>query len=122
MEDMPLRAMGIGHHSIESDEHAGIAAHDDITYRCPVGHRLTIHFSVLAEEIPGTWACRCGRDAVIETPTQKVAAPVLVLERRSPRSHWDMLRERRSIPELETLLAERLALLHPEHEQLPLSA
>jgi hypothetical protein len=30
---------------------------------------------------------------------------------RHVRTHWDMLRERRSIPELEDLLEERLVLL-----------
>jgi len=29
----------------------------------------------------------------------------------APRSHWDMLRERRSIADLEQVLAERLALI-----------
>jgi RNA polymerase-binding protein len=32
-------------------------------------------------------------------------------EEKAPRTHWDMLRERRSIAELEELLAERLNLL-----------
>jgi len=32
-------------------------------------------------------------------------------EEKPPRTHWDMLRERRSIAELEDLLAERLNLL-----------
>jgi hypothetical protein len=30
---------------------------------------------------------------------------------KPPRSHWDMLRERRSIADLEQVLAERLALI-----------
>ena len=30
---------------------------------------------------------------------------------KPPRTHWDMLIERRSIPDLEDLLAERLELL-----------
>ena len=29
-------------------------------------------------------------------------------ETKPPRTHWDMLRERRSIPELEDILAEQL--------------
>jgi thioesterase domain-containing protein len=31
-----------------------------------------------------------------------------VKQTKAPRTHWDMLRERRSIEELEDLLAERL--------------
>ena len=30
---------------------------------------------------------------------------------KPPRTHWDMLRERRSIPELEDLLKERLEVV-----------
>ena len=39
-------------------------------------------------------------------PTPKKVKP--------PRSHWDMLRERRSIADLEQVLAERLALIRGE--------
>ncbi|SHF63871.1 RNA polymerase-binding protein RbpA [Streptoalloteichus hindustanus] len=38
-------------------------------------------------------------------------APRATSPTKPARTHWDMLRERRSIPELEQLLAERLALL-----------
>jgi hypothetical protein len=41
-----------------------------------------------------------------DLPTPKKAKP--------PRSHWDMLRERRSIADLEQVLAERLALIRGE--------
>jgi hypothetical protein len=34
---------------------------------------------------------------------------------KAPRTHYDMLRERRSIPELEELMAERLQILR-KHE------
>jgi hypothetical protein len=63
-------------------------------------------FSIEAD-IPPTWECRCGASARLlngeSVPDAKPARP--------PRTHWDMLLERRSIPELEELLAERLALL-----------
>jgi len=58
-------------------------------------------------EIPARWECReCGetalqRDAVI--PEEKA--------KKHTRTHWDMLLERRSIADLEELLAERLDLL-----------
>ena len=35
-------------------------------------------------------------------------------ETKPQRTHWDMLRERRSIPELEEILAERLEQLRKE--------
>jgi hypothetical protein len=64
-------------------------------------------FSVEAE-VPMVWECRvCGAQALRVGGTaeeeHKPAKPA--------RTHWDMLLERRSIPELEEVLAERLALL-----------
>jgi hypothetical protein len=39
----------------------------------------------------------------VDLPAQKKAKP--------PRSHWDMLMERRTIADLEEVLAERLAVI-----------
>ena len=41
--------------------------------------------------------------SAVDLPAQKKAKP--------PRSHWDMLMERRTIADLEEVLAERLALI-----------
>ena len=43
-----------------------------------------------------------------DLPTPKKVKP--------PRSHWDMLRERRSIADLEQVLAERLALIRGDRD------
>ena len=57
-------------------------------------------------EIPGTWMCKNGQEGQLidgpATETKKV---------KPPRTHWDMLRERRSIEELDVLLDERIELL-----------
>jgi len=42
-----------------------------------------------------------------------------IQEREGVRTHWDMLLERRSIPELEELLKERLALLRASRGEKP---
>jgi rubredoxin len=58
-------------------------------------------------EIPALWECpRCGAESLRTDGTRPEAK-----DEKPPRTHWDMLRERRSIPELEELLAERLDLL-----------
>ena len=58
------------------------------------------------------WECRiCGDLAVTatgDTPTPKKVKP--------PRSHWDMLMERRSMADLEEVLAERLAVIRGQRE------
>jgi hypothetical protein len=61
-------------------------------------------------EVPATWECRvCGTIAFTVTGDQPSPKKV-----KPPRSHWDMLRERRSIADLEQVLAERLALIRGE--------
>jgi len=58
-------------------------------------------------EIPVNWECRiCGAIAV--TATGDLPEPKKV---KPPRSHWDMLMERRSVADLEEVLAERLAVI-----------
>ena len=63
------------------------------------------HFDVLQKlaDAPLTQCPRCG--AVAGRSDGVVAEAKAV---KPPRTHWDMLRERRSIEELEELLAERL--------------
>ena len=65
-------------------------------------------------EIPGTWLCRNGMEGTLiegDVPEPKKVKP--------PRTHWDMLLERRSIPELEELLEERLTLLRESRGERP---
>ncbi len=76
------------------------------SYVCPEGHRTELPFSIEAD-VPPTWECRCGLDAKLQGGgPEPEAKPV-----KHQRTHWDMLLERRSIPELEELLEERLTLL-----------
>jgi len=72
---------------------------------CSQGHITTLPFSVEAD-VPALWECRCGEQALLrdaERPEAKATKHV--------RTHWDMLLERRTVAELEDLLAERLELL-----------
>ncbi|WP_373289847.1 RNA polymerase-binding protein RbpA [Saccharopolyspora thermophila] len=52
---------------------------------------------------------RCPRHGVESRVIDGRAGPVK--EKKPPRTHWDVLRERRTIPELENLLRERLEIL-----------
>ncbi len=105
MSEKTLRGTRLGSQSLESEAGVELAARVKTTYACPRGHETVVPFSVEAE-IPPVWFCKCGSDAVrvdAKRPTPQLLRPV--------RTHWDMLLERRSIPELETLLQERLDLL-----------
>lgn len=102
MADRALRGMRLGTQSMESAAHADLAARADVSYDCPQGHVTTLPFSVEAE-VPAAWECHCGQVAILRDGE----APEATAQKHQ-RTHWDMLLERRSIDELEDLLAERL--------------
>src|SRR6478735_8102261 len=103
MADRALRGSNLGSRSMESDENVVPSERQLTTYVCAQGHRTELPFSVEAD-VPPTWECRCGLDAKLV---------------KHVRTHWDMLLERRSIPELEELLEERLTLLRESRGEKP---
>lgn len=106
MADRALRGSRLGAQSYETDNNVEMAPRQSVTYDCPRNHRFTIPFSLEAD-VPEVWECTvCGSEALRmdgTRPEPKAGKP--------PRTHWDMLLERRSIKELEVLLAERLQML-----------
>jgi len=106
MGERMLRGSRLGAISYESDRNTELAPRQTREYVCPKGHRVTIPFALDAE-VPPTWECRFdGTVAKLvdgAEPEPKKTKP--------PRTHWDMLLERRSEEELEVLLNERLDLL-----------
>lgn len=106
MADRSLRGTGLGAKSFEDESGVEFAARQEIGYVCGSKHQFTLTFADDAE-IPTVWECpRCGAESLRSDgvrPDNKDDKPA--------RTHWDMLRERRSIPELEELLAERLNML-----------
>ncbi|WP_159942036.1 MULTISPECIES: RNA polymerase-binding protein RbpA [unclassified Nocardiopsis] len=112
MAERALRGTRLGATSYENDRNTDLAPRQEVTYDCTRGHRFSVTFATEAE-IPVEWECRfCGdralrRDGSGEEP--KTAKPV--------RTHWDMLLERRSMEDLEEVLAERLALLRARRRE-----
>lgn len=106
MSERALRGTRLGATSYENDDGIDLAPRQDVAYGCPNGHRFDIPFALEAE-VPATWECRiCGAQAVRvdgEAPEQKPGKP--------SRTHWDMLLERRTVADLEEVLAERLEVL-----------
>ncbi len=106
MADRSLRGTGLGAKSFEDEAGVEFAARQEVGYDCSRQHHFTMVFSAEAD-IPALWECpRCGAES-LRSDGQRPEAK----EEKAVRTHWDMLRERRSIPELEDLLAERLTLL-----------
>lgn len=105
MSDKSLRGTRLGALSLESDRGVEPAARRVAEYSCPRGHITRVPFSVEALA-PALWECKCGDEALLMNSERPVPAFT-----KPPRTHWDMLLERRSIAELEVLLDERLTLL-----------
>ena len=106
MRSGTLKATTLGSKSFEEARGVALSPRRQLDFDCPAHHRFSIMFSDEAQlptswECPTCWLSALRSDGVLaEVP---VAKPV--------RTHWDMLRERRSLDELETILAERVALL-----------
>lgn len=109
MAERALRGTRLGATSYENDRNTDLAPRQEVTFDCEKGHRFSVPFSAEAE-IPLKWECRiCGAPAVTATGEQPAA-----VKAKPPRSHWDMLMERRSIADLEEVLAERLAIIRAD--------
>src|SRR5260370_25270177 len=106
MAERALRGSRLGATSYENDRNTGLAPRQDVAFDCPNGHHFSVPFAAEAE-LRATWECRvCGSidiAATGESPSPKKAKP--------PRSHWDMLMERRTVEDLEAVLAERLEVI-----------
>ncbi|MDO5735445.1 MAG: RNA polymerase-binding protein RbpA [Propionibacteriaceae bacterium] len=103
MADRALRGVGLGAKSFEDEQGIEFAGRQKVAFDCPKGHHFEVAFALEAE-LPTEWECKkCGSISVRSDGSvgeEKKTKPL--------RTHWDMLRERRSIPELEDILAEQL--------------
>src|SRR6185312_3246860 len=95
MADRVLRGSRLGAVSYETDRNHDLAPRQVARYRTDNGEEFDVPFADDAE-IPGTWLCRNGMEGTLvegDVPEPKKVKP--------PRTHWDMLLERRSVEELE---------------------
>ena len=106
MADRALRGSGLGSKSFEDEQGIEFAARQEIGFDCERGHHFAVTFAAEAE-LPTLWECpRCGAEG-----KRSDGVEAEIKEGKPPRTHWDMLLERRSKEELEELLTERLQLL-----------
>ncbi len=112
MAERALRGTRLGATSYENDRNTDLAPRQDVAYSCSNGHNFTVPFSTEAE-VPANWECRyCGASGMKidgESEESRKAKPA--------RTHWDMLMERRSVDDLEEVLAERLQALRDERSE-----
>jgi len=106
MSDRALRGSRMGTQSFEDERGVEMAPRQQVSYVTDSGHEFRLTMSAEAE-VPFEWESpqtgEVGRLVGGSEPEAKKEKPV--------RTHWDMLRERRSLPELEDILTERLELL-----------
>jgi len=106
MRSRPLNATGLGSKSFENDKTVILSPRLQLDFDCPTHHHFSITFSAEAT-LPRSWSCpTCWAPAVRSDGVREAPEPL-----KAVRTPWDMLRERRSVAELEEILAERLALL-----------
>jgi len=91
--------------SYETDRDHDLAPRQMVKYRTDDGEIYEVPFAHEAE-IPEEWMCKNGKLGHLVEGEGVEAKPI-----KPPRTHWDMLRERRSIEELDELLEERITHL-----------
>ena len=111
MANRAMRGSRLGSVSYETDRSHDLAPRQIARYRTDDGGEFEVPFADDAE-IPGTWWCRNGMQGTLidggDGPEPKKG--------KVPRTPWDMLRDRRSIEELEELLKERIAIIKSRHD------
>lgn len=97
--------------SYETDRDHDLAPRRMVKYQTEDGEIFEVPFADDAE-IPQDWLCKNGQMGTLvegEGIESKPAKP--------PRTHWDMLLERRSLEELDELLEERIELLRKRRRE-----
>lgn len=111
MADRVLRGSRMGAVSYETDRDHDLAPRQMVKYQTESGEIFDVPFADDAE-IPQEWLCKNGQVGTLVEGTGQESKPV-----KPPRTHWDMLRERRSLEELDVLLEERIELLRKRRRQ-----
>lgn len=109
MAQQTMRGIRLGAQSLESEVGVTYSPRTKQTFQCPNGHLSEIVFAKEAE-LPNFWQCKsCQQQAQLLTDGKLLKLDLDEL--KTPRSHWEMLLERRSKEELEEILKERLSYI-----------
>lgn len=115
-----MRGMRLGGQSLESDKGVELSERQKVEFRCAKGHEFPMVFSLTAE-LPTTWECK-SCDAVAVRLEGGIEVDLAADTSDAPRSHYDMVLERRSREELEELLEEMLESMRKRRSEGRLSA
>jgi hypothetical protein len=107
MADRSLRGMRLGAQSLQSEEGVTFSPRKKSLYRTDDGSTFEVTFSAEADA-PEVWeSAKTGQEGRLLGEDGALVAPEAI-EAKIPRTHWDMLLERRTRAELEEILQERL--------------
>jgi hypothetical protein len=116
MADRSLRGMRLGSQSMQSEDGVEFSPRKKSTYRTEDGTTFEVVFAAEAD-VPETWESpRTGQEGRLVDDSGELVESEPV-EVKPARTHWDMLLERRTRPELEELLQERLEYLRARRGQ-----
>ena len=102
--------MRLGSQSLQSEEGVTFSPRITSSYQTADGATFDVTFAADAE-VPEVWqSSKTGQEGILVDADGK-PVELKQIETKIPRSHWDMLLERRSRDELEELLNERLGVL-----------
>lgn len=121
MADRSLRGMRLGSQSLQSEEGVTFSPRKKSIYQQADGSTFEVMFSADAE-IPTLWESpKSGQSGrLLDDDGHQVEMEAVDV--KIPRSHWDMLLERRTRAELEELLQERLDFLRARRGQHKIGA
>jgi hypothetical protein len=109
MGQQTMRGIRLGAHSLESEIGVSYSPRNRHSYQCSNSHISELVFAQDAE-LPETWQCKsCPEQAVLLTDGKLIKLDRNEL--KTPKSHWEMLLERRSQDELEEILKERISYI-----------
>lgn len=110
MAERNLRGMRLGSQSLQSEVGVEFVPRRKSVYRTADGSTFEVTFAADAE-IPEVWVSpQTGQEGRLVADDGSLVETTTV-ETKAPRTHWDMLLERRTRAELEELLQERLEIL-----------
>lgn len=115
-----MRGMRLGAQSLETDRGIELSERQQADFRCPNGHEFSVIFSATAE-LPDTWECK-SCDAIAVRLEAGVEINLEVEQEDGPRTHYDMVLERRSREELQELLDEMLQEMRKRRSEGRLTA
>lgn len=111
MAERTLRGTRIGATSLQGEHGIELAPRKRVEYLTDRGSRFVVMFEAEAEEPPEWFDPRSGELGFLDDEAGRTARIEFEEKGKNQRTHWDMLLERRSVEELEELLAERLKVL-----------